>query len=90
MSPAGSGRGQRRESLPVTTTTTTVLTQQSGSREQERVREALGQAVAKNSSENLKEEGKTIEEGVFSFFVTSLSLNMTIDARFARLNSARF
>ncbi len=52
MSPAGGGRGQRRESMPVN-----LPSQQTGSREQERVREALGQVVAKNSTENLKEEG---------------------------------
>ncbi len=51
MSP-GSGRGPRRESLPAG-----LPSQQSGSREQERVREALGQAVAKISAENLQEQG---------------------------------
>ena len=55
MSPAG-GRGPRRESMPAG-----MPSQQfpgaSVSREQERMREALGQMVAKNTSENLQELG---------------------------------
>ncbi len=54
MSP-GSSRGPRRESLPAG-----LPSHQSGSREQERVREALGQAVAKISAENVQEQGEIL------------------------------